>query len=140
MRVHPVTGVYKLHNGVDLRGAKGTPIYAVDKGIVTKEYFNSAGGNQVIIEHKDFSSGYAHLDSVYVTENQEVNKGDLIGTVGDSGAVTGSHLHFVIKQSGEYQEPISFIQSKINRSIVIFVVLTIAVVLLSWYVFKKYRK
>jgi murein DD-endopeptidase MepM/ murein hydrolase activator NlpD len=139
MRLHPVTNIYKLHNGIDLRGSNGTPIFSVDKGKVKSSYFNSAGGNQVIIQHNGYTTGYAHLQDVLVSEGQELKKGQEIGTVGSSGAVTGSHLHFVIKKNDEYQEPIKFMQDSINKTAILSFSI-IAVVLIAGYYFLKYYK
>lgn len=133
MRVHPITGVYKLHNGVDLKGSKGTPIFAIASGEVNK-FFNSTGGNQITIKHKrNVKSGYAHLDQVYVVDGQQVKKGEVIGTVGTSGAVTGAHLHFTMRKDDELIDPISHIK-KVRFSYGVGLLLVIGIVI---YIFRK---
>lgn len=105
-RVHPVTGVYKLHNGVDFGAKTGTPILAPQSGKVIKKYSNSTGGNQLIVQHKNgYTTGYAHLDSYAVNLGDTVKNGQLLGYVGNTGASTGSHLHFTLKKDGEYLNP-----------------------------------
>jgi len=110
-RKHPVTGVTKLHNGVDLRAKTGTPVYSPADGNVTGSYYSSGGGNQLIIEHpsKDLRSGYAHLDRRVVSKGQKVRKGQLIAYTGATGAVTAAHLHFTLKTLGtkEYVDPVT---------------------------------
>lgn len=106
-RIHPITGNPSFHNGVDLRGSIGTPIKSVQDGIVESTYYNSIGGNQIIIRHDNgFKSGYAHLKHINVTPGERVKKGNFIGTVGISGKVTGPHLHFTLKnKENEYINP-----------------------------------
>jgi hypothetical protein len=97
------------HLAVDIKTAKGTPVYAIGNGIVDKTSTQTYGfGHHIVIEHKNFPSfdnpnvktnyysSYSHLDSLNVTEGSIVRKGDLIGYVGDSGTATTDHLHFQI--------------------------------------------
>lgn len=95
------------HKGVDFTGGNGKDVYAVHKGIVIaapykkpnsngKGGYNSERGNYVVIYHPDLdiTSLYEHLNDVLVEDNQEVNIGDKIGIIGNTGAGTGPHLHF----------------------------------------------
>ncbi|HND00287.1 MAG TPA: M23 family metallopeptidase [Myxococcota bacterium] len=69
-------------------------------GTVRQVYWNSAGGNQLIIDHDDGRvSGYAHLDTTAVVAGQKVSRGETIATVGSTGHVTGPHLHFTARPS-----------------------------------------
>lgn len=100
-RTHPVTGIKKLHNGVDFSAPVGTQIYSPEKGVVKGKNFNSAGGNQLFIDHveKGLVSGYAHLTKTFVDVGQNVERGQLIALSGNTGQTTGPHLHFTLTNS-----------------------------------------
>ncbi len=109
-RVHPVTGNYTLHNGVDLAIARGTPIYASKSGYITTAVYNYSWGNYVVINHMDgYSTLYGHMDSYIVTEGQYVEQGQVIGYVGTTGWSTGYHLHFTIFYNGSSVNPADYI-------------------------------
>ena len=128
-RVHPVTRVYKLHNGIDLGGANGTPILAPQKGVVKSIYSNSTGGKQLIIEHANgYTTGYAHLDGYNVNVGDTVKNGQVVAFLGSTGLVTGPHLHFTLKKDGDYLDPEEELKNrsffvKNQRSILIILVL-----------------
>lgn len=85
------------HKGIDIYAEKGTPVKAANNGIVSGAYFSKVHGNFIIINHgAGIYSLYFHLQKVYVKTNQRVFKGDIIGTVGDTGLSTGPHLHWQI--------------------------------------------
>ena len=105
-RYHPVYNYNKFHNGVDLAASEGTPIYATADGVVKSASYNDEAGNQVIIKHADgWQSGYAHMQYSVVTSGQEVLQGQLIGYCGNTGVSTGPHLHFNLKENGDYRDP-----------------------------------
>lgn len=109
-RIHPITGNYSLHNGVDLAIAEGTPIYATKSGYVTTATYNYVYGNYVTINHMDgFSSLYGHMTYFAVGEGQYVNRGDVIGYVGSTGWSTGPHLHFTIYLNGATVNPMNYV-------------------------------
>lgn len=85
-----------LHDGVDIAGTgHGSPIYAANGGTVHQSAFVSLGGNQVIINHNNgFYTVYAHLSKRYVAVGQQVQRGQVIGLMGNTGWSTGTHLHF----------------------------------------------
>ena len=98
MRVHPITGVLQLHNGIDLvNGNPNTPILASNSGKVVQasgEYYDWYG-NYVVIQHSDgLYTGYAHLSRIDVTAGQTVTAGQQLGLMGTTGPSTGEHLHF----------------------------------------------
>lgn len=98
MRVHPITGVLQLHNGIDLvNGNPNTPILAANSGKVVQasgEYYDWYG-NYVVIQHSDgLYTGYAHLSRIDVTAGQTVTAGQQLGLMGTTGPSTGEHLHF----------------------------------------------
>lgn len=111
MRVHPVLGVSRMHNGIDMACAQGTPIYATRAGKVTVASYQAGGaGNYVSINHLDgFSSIYMHMTHYVVSAGQTVSQGQLIGYVGSTGLSTGPHLHFGISYAGTYVNPLAYI-------------------------------
>lgn len=111
MRLHPVLGYYRMHNGIDMACAQGTPIYATRAGKVTKTAYQAGGaGNYVSINHLDgFSSIYMHMTHYVVSAGQTVSAGQLIGYVGNTGISTGPHLHFGISYAGTYVNPLAYI-------------------------------
>ena len=111
MRVHPISGVYKMHEGVDLSAPQGTPIYAAKSGKVTTTSFQAGGaGYYVSINHGDgFSSVYMHMTHYIVKPGDYVNAGQVIGYVGSTGGSTGPHLHFGISYNGKYVNPMNYI-------------------------------
>ena len=111
MRVHPIHKVWKMHNGVDMSAAQGTPIYAAKSGKVTTTSFQAGGaGYYVSINHGDgFSSIYMHMTHYIVSPGQYVNAGQVIGYVGSTGGSTGPHLHFGISYKGKYVNPMQYI-------------------------------
>ena len=111
MRLHPVLGYYRMHNGVDMSAAQGTPIYAARSGKVTVASYQAGGaGNYVSINHGDgFSSIYMHMTHYIVSPGQYVTAGQVIGYVGSTGISTGPHLHFGISYNGTYVNPMNYI-------------------------------
>ena len=111
MRLHPVLGYYRMHNGIDLACAQGTPIYATRAGKVTTASYQAGGaGYYVSINHLDgFSSIYMHMTHYVVSAGQSVSQGQLIGYVGSTGISTGPHLHFGISYAGSYVNPLAYI-------------------------------
>ena len=106
MRTHPITGVYKLHTGVDIRAPRGANFIAANDGIVTKASYNSAYGNMVIIDHGGgVSTLYAHGDEILVEVGQTVKRGDPILKVGSTGYSTGPHAHFEVRLNRSCNRP-----------------------------------
>lgn len=111
MRTHPVTGIYKLHTGVDISGSgiNGKPILAANSGKVIKAGYNTGYGNYVVIDHGGgYSTLYGHASRLNVSKGQTVSRGDVIAYVGSTGYSTGPHLHFEIIKDGEYTNPLSY--------------------------------
>ena len=111
MRLHPVLGYKRMHNGIDMAAPQGTPIYATRAGKVTKVAYQAGGaGNYVSINHLDgFSSIYMHMTHYVVQKDQTVSAGQVIGYVGNTGISTGAHLHFGISYAGTYVNPLAYI-------------------------------
>lgn len=110
-RVHPITGELSFHNGIDLAAPVGTPVFAPEFGYVDSWLDNEIGGYQMIVQHSDGTrTGYAHLSDRIAEPGQEVMKGEVIAKTGDTGRVTGPHLHFNYKDAnGDFQDPASLI-------------------------------
>lgn len=106
-RIHPVTGVKKFHNGIDIAAPTGTHVLAPASGKVINRYYNSTGGNQLIIKHDNgFQTGYAHLHKIHVSVGDRVEQGELIAEVGNTGASTGAHLHLTMRKNGVLVDPL----------------------------------
>ncbi len=106
MRGDPFTGVSRFHNGLDLAGPVGTPVLAAMSGRVSMVGFNPNYGRYLILSHAEgFQTLYGHLDAFQVRKGARVKQGELIGTMGNSGYSTGSHLHFAIFLRGEPVDP-----------------------------------
>ena len=106
----PTEGASSYHQGVDLAGPEGTPIYASRSGTVTIARYSNSAGFYVTINHGDgFSSVYMHMTNYVVSVGQKVSQGQLIGYMGSTGISTGSHLHFGIAYNGTYVNPALYV-------------------------------
>ncbi len=110
MRVHPITGVYKLHTGIDIPAPIGTNFLAANEGVVVKANYNTAYGNMVMIDHGGgVSTLYAHGDKIMVTLGQIVKKGDVVLQTGNTGNSTGPHAHFEVRINGTPVDPLPYV-------------------------------
>lgn len=110
MRTHPITGVYKLHTGVDISAPMGANFIAANDGIVTKAGYNVAYGNMVIIDHGGgVSTLYAHGSEILVQVGQVVKRGEVVLKVGSTGYSTGPHAHFEVRLNGVVTDPMPYI-------------------------------
>ena len=102
-REDPIFGGADNHRGIDLAAPKGTRIYASRAGEVVYAGWDSrGGGNYVSIDHGDgYKTHYMHMESISVKEGQIVQRGQIIGYVGTTGASTGYHLHFAVRKWNE---------------------------------------
>ncbi|MCY4554422.1 MAG: M23 family metallopeptidase [Candidatus Poribacteria bacterium] len=109
-RPHPVTGRYRFHEGIDLRAAVGTRVYASKAGRVIFAGRKGGYGKIVGIEHEgNFSTWYGHLSRIRVKVGQTVSQGRVIGLSGNTGISTGPHLHFEIRYKGRSEKPTKYI-------------------------------
>lgn len=111
MRVNPVSGVYKLHAGIDFATGCGTPEYAARAGTVLWVRPDVDGlGNRIMIDH-GFVSGvslmtaYYHMTRYVVSPGQHVEQGQVVGYSGATGNATGCHLHFEVWENGVTVNP-----------------------------------
>lgn len=108
-RESPTAGASTNHQGVDLAGPEGTPIYATKSGTVTVATSSRSAGNYVTINHGGgYSSIYMHMQYYVVSKGDTVKQGQLIGYMGSTGVSTGSHLHFGIIKDGAYVNPANY--------------------------------
>lgn len=94
------------HFGIDIAAEKGTPVKSVAKGTVRKSYYSTTYGHVVFVQHPSgIETVYAHLSERNVNERDNVQKGDIIGTVGSTGRSNGNHLHFEVhKEKWNYEK------------------------------------
>lgn len=110
-RQHPILGVTKFHNGVDMAAPGGSPILAAYNGTVVAAAYNASMGNYVMIDHGDnLFTIYMHASALYVSKGQEVVKGQKIAAVGTTGRSTGNHLHFSVRLNGNYVSPWGYLK------------------------------
>lgn len=111
-RFHPVLKRYIYHAGADLR-AHFIPLYASKEGTVTFAGTMNGYGKIIIIKHSGgYETRYAHLDKIGVRKGQYVKTGELIGKTGQSGRVTGPHLHFELRKNGKILNPMKYMPKK----------------------------
>lgn len=109
LRIHPITGNERNHNGLDIGAGYGAAIVAADGGSVTLAGVNGGYGNCVMINHGNgYVTLYGHMSSIAVSNGQSVSQGDTIGYVGSTGLSTGPHLHFEIHSGGGLIDPEQF--------------------------------
>ena len=120
IRIHPVFGASKFHNGIDL-AANYENVYSVMDGVVTETgWDNKGGGNYIKIKHFDrFETAYLHLSEIYYRVGEFVKAGFIIAKSGNSGNSTGPHLHFSVKEFGQSINPTHFLNDliKVNQLI-----------------------
>ena len=110
MRVHPITGVYKLHTGVDISAPMGANFIAANDGVVIRAEMNGAYGNMVVVDHGGgLSTLYAHGSEILVQVGQTVKRGDAVLKVGSTGYSTGAHAHFEVRINGVTTNPLPYI-------------------------------
>ncbi len=109
---HRINQYYRgrYHTGVDIDGDYSSPIYAAASGTVVYAAYNRSGyGLHVIIDHGNgYKTLYGHASKIFVHNGQRVTKGQTIAMVGSTGRSTGTHLHFEIRTSGGFLNPLSF--------------------------------
>lgn len=108
-RINPVTGQEQFHRGVDIAVPTGTTVLAAMDGTVTTATYDASYGNYVVIEDSNgYCTKYAHMDTLSVSAGQTVTHGTTIGTTGNTGSSTGSHLHIECLYNGEYYNPLFY--------------------------------
>jgi murein DD-endopeptidase MepM/ murein hydrolase activator NlpD len=109
MRVHPISGEWKQHTGVDFAAPMGTPIRASADGVVDVAGPSGGYGNLVVLKHwSGYSTAYGHMSrfAVGMHRGVRVKQGDVIGYVGATGWATGPHLHYEFRVNNKAQDPL----------------------------------
>lgn len=110
MRVHPISGQWKQHQGVDFAAATGTPIRASGDGTVDFVGTQNGYGNIIVLKHwNNYSTAYAHMSRFAsgLRKGMKVNQGDVIGYVGSTGWATGPHLHYEFRVNNQPRDPLT---------------------------------
>lgn len=108
-RVHPITGKFQFHKGVDL-AARHDTVFTILNGTVSGIGYNTLIGNYILIAHPgDVQSLYGHLSVIAILPDEQVIAGQVISITGATGRVTGEHLHFSIKYHGHELSPLAFL-------------------------------
>ncbi len=111
-RIHPLSGDDTIHNGVDIAGDVGDPIYAFSSGTVEYIGYSDTYGNYFRIDHGNgVKSFYAHCNTLLVSKGDAVEVGQLVAEVGQTGDVTGPHLHFELLCNDIRIDPALYIDS-----------------------------
>ena len=111
-RINPVTGQEQFQRGVDIAVPTGTTVLAAMDGTVTTATYDASYGNYVVIEDSNgYCTKYAHMDTLSVSAGQTVTHGTTIGTTGNTGSSTGSHLHIECLYNGEYYNPLFYFEA-----------------------------
>ena len=108
MRVHPISGKWKRHTGIDFAAVSGTPIRASADGVIEHAGPQGGYGNMVIVKHwNNYSTAYAHMSRFAngVRKGSRITQGQVIGYVGSTGWSTGPHLHYEFRVNNEPRDP-----------------------------------
>ena len=109
MRNHPILGIWRMHEGVDLTAPTGTAVYATGNGTVSQSGVRNGYGELVEIDHGfGYKTRYAHLSARFVKPGEKVTRGQIIGEVGNTGVSSGPHLHYEVRYRDNTVNPIHF--------------------------------
>jgi murein DD-endopeptidase MepM/ murein hydrolase activator NlpD len=118
MRIHPVLGIRRMHEGIDIITDVGTNIYAAADGVVRYAGRTRGGyGTVVEISHGyGYSTLYAHVSKTLVRPGQTIRRGDMIAKSGRTGLVSGPHLHYEVRKSGRKMNPVDYFFDDVDAS------------------------
>jgi len=115
MRMHPIYRIPRFHYGMDFTAPTGTDVFATGNGIVKEVDRNAGYGNIIVIDHGyGFETLYGHLSRTNVKVGQVINRGDVIGFVGSTGASTAPHLHYEVMKNGQKVNPQNYYFQDLN--------------------------
>ena len=115
MRMHPIYRIPRFHYGMDFTAPTGTDVFSTGNGIVKEVGRNSGYGNTVVIDHGyGYETLYGHLSRTKVIIGQSVNRGDVIGLIGSTGASTAPHLHYEVMKNGQKVNPQNYYFQDLN--------------------------
>lgn len=113
LRKHPISGVWKNHNGIDLK-ANYEDVKSVLNGVVVASGWSERNGNYLAIKTNNYVLYYLHLEEYYFQTKEIVNSGAIIGVSGTTGHSTAPHLHFAVKRNNKWVNPIDFL-TELNK-------------------------
>ncbi len=109
-RIHPIYRILKFHSGMDFTAPVGTPVFATGSGTIEVASRSRRGkGNRIVLDHGfGYKTSYAHLNELNTRVGRTVKRGDIIGTVGNTGQSTAPHLHYEVLMNDEPVNPLNF--------------------------------
>jgi murein DD-endopeptidase MepM/ murein hydrolase activator NlpD len=111
-RIDPFLGGLAMHTGIDFKAPYGTPVRATAPGTVITASYQGGYGRLVEIQHPDgHLTRYAHMSAITVNVGDEVQAGDQVGRLGNTGRSTGPHLHYEVRQGDEALDPVTFVRT-----------------------------
>ena len=109
MRIDPIYGTRRFHEGMDFSAPTGTDVYATGDGVVVKMGWQTGYGNTIVIDHGfGYQTLYAHLKDFRTKKGKKVVRGEVIGGVGSTGKSSGPHLHYEVHKDGRVVNPVNF--------------------------------
>ncbi|MDR0988939.1 MAG: M23 family metallopeptidase [Prevotellaceae bacterium] len=109
MRVDPIYGTRKFHEGMDFSAHPGTEVYATGNGTVVKVGWETGYGNLIVVDHGfGYETRYGHLKTYRTRVGKKVIRGEVIGEVGSTGKSTGPHLHYEVRIKGQAVNPVNY--------------------------------
>jgi len=117
-RFHPILGIVRPHEGIDLTAPMGTNIYATADGVVIEAGFRTGGfGKKVLIDHGyGYQTLYGHCDEVLVEPGQRIKRGEVIAKVGSTGLSKSPHLHYEVHVNGHPENPINYYSNDLSAT------------------------
>lgn len=110
-RISSYMGDGRGHKGIDIAAPKGTSIFAADDGVVIMSKWYSGYGNCIMIQHPDGNiTLYGHQSKLIAKYGQTVERGEVIGLVGNTGNSFGNHLHFEVRSNGKFHNPLQYVK------------------------------
>ena len=111
MRNHPTLGGFRLHAGIDIGASQGTTIGAAAAGRIIIAQYAGNCGNMITIDHGGgMATNYCHLSQIFIGVGQDVQRGQAIGAVGQTGDANGPHLHFEVRMNGRPVDPLGYLR------------------------------
>ena len=116
LRLHPLLGYVRPHNGLDFTAPAGAPVYSTGDGVVNIAQYSESLGNMVFVNHGyGFQTRYGHLTKFIVRAGERIKRGQVIGYVGNTGLSVSAHLHYEVLYQGGYINPINFFQRDLSN-------------------------
>jgi murein DD-endopeptidase MepM/ murein hydrolase activator NlpD len=116
-RRDPFNGSRRMHYGIDVTGPRGCPVYCTGNGTVSRAEYVRGYGLLVEIDHGyKFKTRYAHLDEISVKVGQKLNRGQVVGKLGNTGRSTGPHLHYEVRYKNKPVNPLDYYRNNLTAS------------------------